>query len=154
MDGHLITVTSHGGRDKGALWGLFYKGTNGIRRVPPSWSNHLPEAPTPKTIMLVIKFQPMNFGEIHSMYNMHMCVLSHSVVSDSLDTKGRFYRPWTIAHQAPLSMGLSRQEYWSGLPFPSPGDLPNLGIEPSSLWSPALEGESFTTMLPGKSLNV
>ena len=62
-----------------------------------------------------------------------MCVLSHSVVSDSLDTKGGFYRPWAIAHQAPLSMGLSRQEYWSGLPFPSPGDLPNLGIEPSSL---------------------
>ena len=42
--------------------------------------------------------------------------------------------PWTVAHQAPPSMGFSRQEYWSGLPFPSPGDLPDLGIEP---WSPA-----------------
>ena len=41
--------------------------------------------------------------------------------------------PWTVAHQAPLSIGLSRQEYWSGLPFPSPGDLPNPGIEPGSL---------------------
>ena len=40
--------------------------------------------------------------------------------------------PWTVAHQAPLSMGFSRQEYWSGLPFPSPGDLPNPGIEPGS----------------------
>ena len=39
--------------------------------------------------------------------------------------------PWTVAHKAPLSMGFSRQEYWSGLPFPSPGDLPNPGIEPS-----------------------
>ena len=38
--------------------------------------------------------------------------------------------PWTVAHQAPLSMGFSRQEYWSGLPFPSPGDLPNPGMEP------------------------
>ena len=44
-----------------------------------------------------------------------------------------FATPWTVAHQAPLSMGFSRQEYWSGLPFPSPGDLPNPGIEPGSL---------------------
>ena len=41
-----------------------------------------------------------------------------------------FVTPWTVAHQAPPSMGFSRQAYWSGLPFPSPGDLPNLGIEP------------------------
>ena len=44
-----------------------------------------------------------------------------------------FATPWTIAYQAPLSMGFSRQEYWSGLPFPSPGDLPDLGIEPGLL---------------------
>ena len=43
-----------------------------------------------------------------------------------------FATPWTVAHHAPLSMGLSRQEYWSGLPFPSPEDLPNQGIEPRS----------------------
>ena len=52
--------------------------------------------------------------------------------------------PWTVAFQT-LSMGFSRQEYWSGLPFPSPGDLPDLGIEPMSLMSPALAGEFFTT---------
>ena len=52
---------------------------------------------------------------------------------------------WTIAHQAPLSMGFSRQEHWSGFPFPSPGDLPNPGIEPTSLTSPALAGGFFTT---------
>ena len=51
---------------------------------------------------------------------------------------------WTIAHQAPLSMGFSRQEYWSGLPCPPPGDLPNPGIEPASLTSPALAGGFFT----------
>ena len=52
--------------------------------------------------------------------------------------------PWTVvAHQAPLSIGFSRQEYWSELPFPSPGDLPNLGIEPKSLASPALAGRFF-----------
>ena len=51
--------------------------------------------------------------------------------------------PWTVAHQAPPSMEFSRQEYWSGLPFPSPGDLPNPGIEPRSpvLWTDALPSE-------------
>ena len=49
-----------------------------------------------------------------------------------------FATPWTIAHQAPLSMGSPRQEYWSGLPCPPPGDLPNPGIEPTSLLSPIL----------------
>ena len=52
---------------------------------------------------------------------------------------------WTIACQAPLSMGLSRQEYWSGLPYPPPKDLPDPGIEPTSLMSPALAGGFFTT---------
>ena len=47
--------------------------------------------------------------------------------------------PWTVARQALLSMEFSRQEYWSGLPFPSPGDLPQAGIEPVSLVSPALQ---------------
>ena len=54
---------------------------------------------------------------------------------------------WTVAHQAPLSMRLSRQEYWGGLPFPSPGDLPHPGIKPTS---PALAGEFFTTGTTGK----
>ena len=63
-------------------------------------------------------------------------MFSCSVVSDSLTT------PWTVARQAPLSIGFSRQEYWSGLPFPSLWDLPNLEIEPAS---PALAGGFFTT---------
>ena len=50
-----------------------------------------------------------------------------------------FATPWTVDHQAPLFMGFSRQEYWSGLPFPPPGDLPNTWIEPLSPASPALE---------------
>ena len=52
--------------------------------------------------------------------------------------------PWTAAHQTPLSVGLSRQEYWNGLPFPSSGDLPDPGIEPMSLKSLALAGGFFT----------
>ena len=55
--------------------------------------------------------------------------------------------PWTVVHQAPLSMDFSRQEYWGGSPFPSPGDLPDPGTEPMSL---ALAGRSFTTESPGK----
>ena len=53
-----------------------------------------------------------------------------------------FVTPWTVAHQAPLPMGFSRQEYWSGLPFPSPGDLPDPGIE---LRSPALQADALTS---------
>ena len=54
---------------------------------------------------------------------------------------------WTVAHQAPPSMGFSRQEYWSGLPFPSPGDLPHPGIEPGS---PALQADALPSETPGK----
>ena len=54
---------------------------------------------------------------------------------------------WTVAHQAPLSMGFSRQEYWMGWPFPSPGDLPSPGIEPGS---PALQADSLLSKPPGK----
>ena len=56
-----------------------------------------------------------------------------------------FATPWSVAYQAPLSMGFSRQEYWSGLPFPSPGDLPDPGIEPGS---PALQADTLTSELP------
>ena len=64
----------------------------------------------------------------------------------SLSRVRLFATPWTIAHQAPPSMGFSRQEYWSGLPFPSPGDLPKRGIEPRSpaLWADALTAELST----------
>ena len=50
---------------------------------------------------------------------------------------------WTVAHQAPLSMGFSRQEYWSGFPFPSPGDLSDQGIEPASPESLALQADAL-----------
>ena len=71
-------------------------------------------------------------------------LFSWSVVFDS------FVTTWTVAHQAPLSMGFPRQGHWSGWPFPSPGDLPSPGIEPVS---PALVGRFFTTEPPGKPSN-
>ena len=58
-----------------------------------------------------------------------------------------FATPWTVAHQAPPSKGFSRQEYWSGSPFPSPGDLPDPGIEPKS---PTLQADALTSEPPGK----
>ena len=61
-----------------------------------------------------------------------------------------FAIPWTVAHQAPLSMGFPRQEYRSRLPFPSPADLPNPGIQPVFPGSPTLAGEFFTTEPSGK----
>ena len=61
-----------------------------------------------------------------------------------------FETPWTAPRQAPLSMEFARQEYWSGLPIPSPGDLPDPGIKPVSLVSPALAGRFFTPEPPGK----
>ena len=67
----------------------------------------------------------------------------HSVVYDSLRS------PWTVAHHSPLSMEFSRQEYWSGSPFPSPGDLPDSEIKAVPVESPALAGGFFTTEPPG-----
>jgi len=58
--------------------------------------------------------------------------------------------PWTVAYQASLSMGFSRQEYWSGLPFPSPGDLPDPGIKPRS---PALQADALPSEPPEKPLS-
>ena len=76
-----------------------------------------------------------------------MCVQSLSRVQ-------LFVTPWTVTHQTPLSMGFFRQEYWSGLPFPSPeGDLSHRGIEPVSPASPALADGLFTTEPHRKSIN-
>ena len=69
---------------------------------------------------------------------MCVCVKSLSMVR-------LFVTPWTIAHRAPLSMEFSRQEYWSGLPFPSPVDLPDPGIKPGS---PALQADSLPSEPP------
>ncbi|CAI9176201.1 unnamed protein product [Rangifer tarandus platyrhynchus] len=63
-----------------------------------------------------------------------------------------FLASWAATHQVPLSMEFSRQEYWSGLPLPSPGDLPDPGMEPTTPVSHSLAGEFFTTASPGKPL--
>ena len=75
----------------------------------------------------------------------HLCNVIRLRCVQSLNCVRFFATPWTIGHQASLSMGFSRQEYWSGLPFPSSRDLLDPGIEPLSPASPALAGKFFTT---------
>ena len=78
---------------------------------------------------------------------LHMCMRTQLLSRVWLLTTS-----WPVAHQAPLSLGFPRQEYWSGLPFPSPGDLPTPGIEPASLASPVLAGRLFTSAPLGNPL--
>ena len=70
---------------------------------------------------------------------------------NSLSRVRLFATPWTVVYQAPSSVGFSRQEYWSGLPFPSPGDLPDPGIEPRF---PTLQADALTSEPPGKPNNL
>ena len=74
----------------------------------------------------------------HNWVTEHMCTHTYERL---------FVTPWTVAYQAPPSVGFSRQEYWIGLPFPSPGDLPHPGIE---LWSPTLQADALPSEPPGK----
>ena len=99
-----------------------------------------------KTVTPEEKYQCINYSFLFvvSLY-VHVCVLS----------RVRLYvTPWTIAHQVPLSMEFSRQEYWSGFPSPTPGDLSDSGIKPTSLESSALPSGFFTTAPTGKPLYV
>ena len=78
---------------------------------------------------------------------LHVHNVMFIIIVKSLSRVWLFATPRTVAHQAPRSMGLSRHEYWGGLPFPSPGDLPNLRIES---WPPALWTDALPSELPGK----
>ena len=77
----------------------------------------------------------------------HSCMCVCVCVCKLLSRSQLFVTPWVITCQVPLSMGFSRQEHWSGLPFPSPGDLPNPGIKPGS---PTLQVDSLPAEPPGK----
>ena len=87
----------------------------------------------------------------YDVYEIHQYLMSsnmsQALVVQSLSHAQLFVTPWTATCQAPLSMGFSRQDCWSGVPFPSPGDLLNPGIEP---WSPALQGDALPSELLGK----
>ena len=93
-----------------------------------------------QTLVLQVPQEKLNLGRGC------VCMLSH------FSHVRLFAILWTVARQAPLSMGFSREEYWSGLPCPSPGDLPDPGFEPASLMSPALAGRFFITNVSWEAL--
>ena len=108
------------------------------------------------TLITSLKAPSPNIATLHHIYvrasvwisgrhrcSVHMCMCV-------LNCVWLFATPWTVAHWAPLSTGSSKQKYWSGLPFPALGDLPDPGIESASLASPELAGRFFTTVPPGK----
>ena len=92
----------------------------------------------------------MNLSLILSIL-LEFCLCVHAKLLSHIQL---FVSPGAVAHQAPLSVGFARQEYWSGLPCPPPGDLPNLGTEPVSLTSPTLAGVFFTTSTIWEALSV
>ena len=107
-----------------------------------------------KYCFIKLKLNDLHFLRImfykNSILNIHenfiICLKVKSKVKVKLLSRVQlFSTPWTVAYQAPLSMGFSRQRYWSGLPFPSPGDLPNPGIEPGS---PALQADTLPSEPP------
>ena len=89
---------------------------------------------TSKKSVCLYRILQNDFCYIYLCVCLHVCVFSHVQL---------FAMPWTVARQASLSMGFSRQEYWSGLPCPPPGDLPDPGTEHKSPGSPALQTDSF-----------
>ena len=109
---------------------------------PLPWEHELAALPTAAYTFQVLTFQPVPYNSLAQiLWFPSVCVLSCVQL---------FATPWTVAGQATLSMDFSRQEYWSGVPFSAPGDLPHPGIEPMPPTSPALAGKFFTTEPPGK----
>ena len=110
-------------------------------------STRLPWIP-PSPEFHVLAFPHCLFGAVFQSYM--KCLLGyspHELMLSHFRCAPVFAILWTVAHQAPLSMGFSRQEYWSGLPWPPPGDLPNLGMGNVSSVSPALQGVLYLLSL-------
>ena len=123
--------------DGGAWWALVHgvpKSQTRLKRLSS------PHSPSP-TLTPTGNHQVCLFFQGDSVWpgpGQHVCVHMCSIMSNS------FAIPWTIAHQASLSVEFPGKEYWNGLPLPTPGDLPDPGIEPTSLVSPALASGFFT----------
>ena len=105
--------------------------------------------PTSAEILLLLPLPPCRWMEqmFSSSLGPAKTFPAKTVKVKSLSHVQLFATPWTVAYQAPPSMGFSGQEYWSGLPFPSPGDLPDPGIESGT---PAFQAEALTSEPPGK----
>ena len=122
------------GRPRGMGWGRRREGGSG-------WGTHV----NPWLIHVNVWQKPLQYGKV---INLQLIKINGGKKTvKSLSSVRPFASPWTVAHHAPPSMGFSRQEYWSGLPFLSPGDLPDPEIEPRS---PALQANALTSEPSGK----
>ena len=136
---------------------LFFHWNSILKIFPPLGVLHH-HIPTPSSGSLVHRITGGFFSELlHSplavlcsMRNSFLLSLTSVSSVQSLSRVWLSATPWTAACQAPLTMGFSRQEYWSRLPCPPPEDFLDSGIEPASLMSPALTGGFFTTSLPNR----
>ena len=102
--------------DGGTLWAAIYGVTQSRTRL-----NRLSSSSS-----------SLIYASLMAQLEKNLLAMQEKVKVKSLSRVQLFATPWTVAYQAPLSMGFSRQQYWSGLPFPSPGDLPNPGLKPGS----------------------
>ena len=107
----------------------FWSASEGLEH-PDTWFEHLKSRKSIKSFIYLLSIIYFCIRINCVCVCVCVCVLSRVQL---------FVTPWTVAHQAPLSMEFSRQKYWSGLPFPPPGDLLNLGIKPGSLAFPAMQ---------------
>ena len=114
------------------------------------------QIPTARITWWILVYGKMLALDFAKLYSYPQIVMKESEI-ELLSHVWLFATPWTVARQALLSMGFSKQEYWIGLPFPSPGDLPDRGIEPHpgiEPGSPALQADSLSSEPPGKSREI
>ena len=135
----ITSLLSNKRTDKGYKWTVRWRDTQGGIQKGPKCKSSCPRG------FGVCEAQ----GCMTLSYTVCLCVCVCVCVYESLSCVWLFVPPWTVTHQSPLSMGFSRQEHWSGLPFPSPGDLPHPGIKPRS---PALHVDSLPSEPPEKPL--
>ena len=137
--GHL--PEPHPWADSGGQASAFPRGPRGWWPCCPGFGAQISEAATHNSLAWELSWDDVS----QSVKRIIQVVVSNCLVTKSC--LALFWPSWTVAHQAPLSMGFPRHEYWSGYLFPSPGDLPDPGIKPMS---PALGGGFFITEPPGK----
>ena len=112
------------------------------------WTNSIDNNSILQYYSLLNSYYEQVLFQVLYLFYLILTIILFNVNVKSLSRVRLFATPWTVAYQAPLSMGFSRQQYWSGLPFLSPRDLPNPGIEPGS---PALQTDALPSEPPGKS---